>query len=173
MRPNRWIIALGGLLLLSCGYRFVNLERALGPDAERIEIQPLENRSNEPGLERVLVDGLVEEFSRRGQLQPVFGAPTGDSDLSLGGVVEDVHIRPAAFSSAGLAVEHEIRLTVALDLARANGRETLWKEQRIVITERFLASAEPGAQQSYKEQAFERMAMELAGRVHDALLQTF
>ena len=110
---------------------------------------------------------------RRGQLQPVFGSPSGTSDLSLGGVVEDVLIRPAAFSSAGLAVEHEIRMTVTLDLARANAGEILWENQQIVLTERFLASTEPGAQQSYKEQAFERIAMELAGRVHDVLLQTF
>jgi hypothetical protein len=173
MRPNRWLVAMGGLLLVSCGYRFVNPERALGPDVEQIEIRPLENRSNEPGLERVLVDGLVEEFSRRGQLKPVYGPPAGASGLSLGGVIRDVQIRPASFSSAGLATELEIRMVVAFDLAGGSGAKPLWENQEIVLTERYLASSDPGAEQAYKEQAFERIAMELAGRVHDVLLQTF
>ena len=55
---------LGGLWALSCGYHFVGSDPALGPDVDRIELRPLENRSNEPGLERALTEALVEEFDR-------------------------------------------------------------------------------------------------------------
>jgi hypothetical protein len=88
-------------------------------------------------------------------------------------VIEEVQIRPVAFSSAGLAIELELRLTALFDLAELGGGKQLWSNQRMVLTERYLASSEPGAQQGYKEEALERIAAELAGRIHDVLLQTF
>ena len=163
----------GGLWALSCGYQFVAGEPAAGPGPESIEVRPLENRSTEPGLERILGEALVEEFNRRGRLRPIYGAAPGLPHLSLSGVIEEVDVRPSAFSPSGLAVEFEILVDLALDLSRGADGDRLWKGQRMQLTERFLGSAEPGVHLSNKEQAFQRIGAELAGRVHDVLLQSF
>ena len=173
MRRRRWIAVLGGLWALSCGYHFVGSDPALGPDVDRIELRPLENRSNEPGLERALTEALVEEFDRRGQLRPVYGLGPDGSGLVLSGVIREVDVRPTAFSSTGLALEHAIDVELALDLSRGPDGTPLWKGQRMRLTERFLASAEPGVYESNKEEAVQRIAAELAGRVHDVLVQAF
>lgn len=188
-------LALVGLLLISCGYRVVGSGSPFGPEVDRIQIRPLVNRSKEPALTRILSEALIEEFDRRGILRPDPSDTIEGSALRLGGTVRDFTDRPVAFSSVGIAVEHEMRLVVDLDLvreptavhevARRAGRAALppdtpqetaapiWREHRIVLTERFLTSADPGVHESNKERALLRMAAELAGRVHDALLQTF
>ena len=56
------VVALLAFGALGCGYRVLGAPDALGPD---IEIGMLENRSNSPGVERMLSDALHEEFVRR------------------------------------------------------------------------------------------------------------
>ena len=51
---------------LACGYRLSDPKQVFGPDVQRIRIELLENKSAEPGFERLLGDALVEEFTRRG-----------------------------------------------------------------------------------------------------------
>jgi hypothetical protein len=169
MQRRRWFTVAAGLWALSCGYHFVVPEPSLGPGVEWIEVRPLENRSNEPGLEGLLGEALVEEFNRRGELRPVYGGAPDGPGLVLSGVIEDIDVRPTAFSSAGLALEFEILVELDLDLLRGADGSPLWERQRMSLTERFLASAEPGVHESNKEEAFQRIATELAGRVHDVL----
>ncbi|MEE8557974.1 MAG: LPS assembly lipoprotein LptE [Myxococcota bacterium] len=158
--------------LLGCGYRFPDAVGSLGPGLDRIQIQPFENRSKEPGIERVFADALVEEFTRRGQLAPVYSS-TLDGGLRLGGVIQEADVLPTAFSSVALALEYEFRIEVDLDLTRGDEEAPLWEAYRVALRERFLESPEPGVHLSNKEEALQRMAVELAGRVHDVLFQTF
>jgi hypothetical protein len=170
----RFRIALAaGLLLLACGYHRMDRQRGLPSDIDRIQISPLENRSNVPGLEEMISDALVEEFSRRGQIEPVYSATAGDEALRLGGVIEQAQIRPSALSPVGLALELEIKITVDLDLVRTADGTPIWEDYEILLTERFLGSADPGVHDSNRIEALRRMSAELAGRVADALVQTF
>jgi hypothetical protein len=166
-----WITLL--LPLVGCGYHLVDQRAAFGPEVGQIRIRPLENHSDQPGLERMISDALVEEFDRRGALRPVYGHTPGQPDLLLGGGVRDFEQQPAAFSSASLVLEFEVRFVVGLDVVRGDTDAPVWQDNRFTVIERFLASADPGVQESNKEDALRRMASELAGRVHDALLQTF
>jgi hypothetical protein len=173
MQRNRWSSAVLGLIALGCGYHFVDHRHPLGAEVDRIEILALENRSAESGLERLLGDALVEEFARRGQFQPVYAGLRDETGVVLSGLISDVSIQPVAFSSVSLALEYEIRLVVNFGLVRGNGGAPLWEAYRIELRERFLESADPGVHATNKEEALQSMAAELAGRVHDVLVQTF
>ncbi len=171
MRPR--LAPAAALLLLACGYRFVERGGDVDPGADRIQIVPLENRSAVPTLEQMLSDALVEEFARRGHPRPVYADATEGGGLRLGGVIREATIRPSALSPVGLALEFEITLVVELDLVRGAEAKTVWKDYRISLTERFLASADPGVHDSNRTEALRRMSAELAGRAADALVQTF
>ncbi len=160
-------------MILACGYRPLEPTAGLPSNVERIQLEPLENRSNVPGLEQMISDALAEEFSRRGQIQPVYSDEPGGDALRLGGVIRDAEIRPSALSPVGLALELEISLTVELDLVRAGDGSLVWDDYAVVLTERFLGSQDPGVHDSNRIEALRRMSVELAGRVADALIQTF
>jgi len=158
---------------LACGYRLSDPKQVFGPDVRRIRIELLENKSAEPGFERMLGDALVEEFTRRGVLVPVYGRGPGLADLILSGVVREVEVIPSAFSSASLALEDTLNVTVELTVANAATREDVWRRNTLHVSERFVSSADPNTAQSNKELALLRVSASLAGRIHDELFQKF
>ena len=64
----------------SCGYRRVDLTQTFPPEVRRIEIHVFENTTLEPGFGTLLSDALVEEFARRGALDPVYAGQGGSAD---------------------------------------------------------------------------------------------
>jgi hypothetical protein len=149
------------LCLLGCGYRAL-----VGPPQGRIEIRTFENESAQPGFEQLLVDAFTEEFARRGRLEPVFVAGSTPAEFRIDGVVRDITVEPTSFSSVGLELEG--RVTVYLEIRMRRASELLWTE-RLVVYEQFLSSADAQIRESNKEQALQRLATGVAGRIHDEL----
>ena len=158
--------------LSACGYRVVGSLHPLPSGLERIEVALFENRSREPGLEKMLADALLEEFARRGVIEPV-SQGIGRGDLALRGVVRDVRLTTSAVSSVGLNLEIELMLTVDVELLRGAPRERVWQHEGLRIREKFLASADAQVHVTNKEQALRSVAARLAGQLHDEIVQTF
>jgi len=168
-------LALAGQLLsalslaasLGCaGYHVVGARTGLG-DVQRVAVEPLLNRSYEPGVERMVTDALVREFQRRGGASVVRN-PAG-ADLVLSGVVQPLITRSRSFSSVELALEFEVELRVELVARRPDG--TLVDIDRSVLRdwELYLASADVEVERKNREEALRRLSALLATRVHDAL----
>ncbi len=160
------------LLGLGCGYRYVDPRGVFGPDVTRIEIAPLQNQSSEPAFGRMLGDALVEEFARRGVLTPVYRGG-GVADLVLSGVVQEVEVIPAAFSSVSLTVEDRLLVTVDVSVQNVSTGQEVWRHPKLQVRERFQSSPDAQVYESNKEQALRRLTSEIAGRIHDELFQTF
>lgn len=174
MTRNTLITGLALLLLGSsgCGYRPVGASRLGAEGYERIEIQFFENESAQPGFELMLAEAFAEEFARRGQLAPVYGPRARPVDLVLGGAIRSVDVRPAAFSSVGLALENQIEVRLRVRLSRPGG-ELIWEYERFELEERFRSSADASVRDSNREQALRKLASDAAGRIHDAITQSF
>jgi hypothetical protein len=175
-RAVRWIglAALASCVLggTGCGYRFVDAAPAAAPGnpaAGRIEIGVFENRSVEAGLERMLTDALLEEFTRRGQLRPV---RSGAAGYALSGEVREVRVYPSSVSSISLELENTLEMVLWVELRRGNGRELVWRHEALVLREVYTTSADAQVRDTNKEQAMRRLASELARRIHDELTQT-
>jgi hypothetical protein len=156
------------LMGLACGYRQLAVPDDLGGD---IEIRMLENRSNEPGLEKMLQDAVAEEFRRRGELEPRFG--TTSSGLVFDGVVREVLVHTTAFSSVALALEDEVEVVLDVSIERSPSGAVVWQRNGWTESERFTASADAQTYDSNRSQALRRLASLFAGRIHDELLQSF
>jgi hypothetical protein len=161
-------VALLGLAALGCGYRVLGAPEGLGPD---IEIGMLENRSNSPGVERMLSDALHEEFVRRGQLEPRYA--DGSASLVLNGVVREVSVRHSAVSTVGLALEDQLELVVDVSIRRRADGSVVWRRDGWTQQERYTSSADVQVQRTNREQALRRLSAELASRLHDELVTSF
>ena len=158
------------LLGVACGYRPMAVPEDAGSE---IELRMLENRSAEPGVERLLADALHEEFQRRGALEPRTGARGRTERLVLQGVVREVNLQHSGFSSVALALEDQLEVILDVAVTRGSGGELVWARDAWAQRERFTASADPQVYQSNKTQALRRMAAYVASRIHDELLQSF
>jgi hypothetical protein len=157
---------LAALAVACSGYRMVGARSGLG-DVRRVAVEPLANRSYEPGIERMVTDALVREFQTRGGASVVRNA--AGADLVLSGAVQPLVIRSRSFSSVELALEFEVELAVDLVARRPDG--TVVEIDRSVLREweLYLASADVEVERKNREEALRRLSALIATRVHDAL----
>ena len=160
-------------LALGCGYRLAVGGGPAAGEPRSIAVPLFENRSAEPGFERMLADALSEEFARRGELRPVWDERSAPDGWALRGVVRAVRVVPTAFSSVGLALESRVEVELEVSLVRGPDRELVWQHNPLVLEEVFLSSADAQVGHTNREQALRRLASETAGRIHDELSQTF
>jgi len=171
MRGIAAIPLLLSLACAGCGYHLWDESQVFGSEVRRIEIRMFENRSDEPGLERVLADSLQEEFARRGVLAPTW--TPGSGDLLLQGMIREVQLQPVAFSSVGMTLEEQISVRLDVSVARASDAESVYERSDLQVSERFTPSSDPQVYQTNKEEALRRITAEVAARIHDELFQTF
>jgi hypothetical protein len=174
-RSAAWGVALLVAPLVAasgCGYRVPEPVQGAGGAPLAIEVRMFENRSAEPGLEALLAAALAEEMLRRGQVRPLYGGPSGAADLVLDGEIRSATVRPASFSSVGLALEYEMQVGLVVEVRRSGGGELVWRQPALRERERYLASSNAGVERSNREQAMRRIAAAVAGRIHDELAQS-
>jgi hypothetical protein len=153
---------------LGCGYTPVRYADALG-DAKTVAIVGLRNDTFEPGLEALVSDALAREFLRRGALRLV--EEPGRADVVISGAVATLGVSRKSFSSIALAIEYELRLGLAIRVARRDGTVVPLDGAAQTETERYVASADLEVERTHREEALRRLATLLAGRVHDALFE--
>ena len=153
---------------LGCGYQPVRYADALG-DAKTVAIAGLRNETFEPGLEMLVSDALAREFLRRGALRMV--EDSARADLVISGAVAKLGVARKSFSSVSLALEYELELALALNVARRDGTLVPLDVTSQRETERYVASADVEVERTHREEARRRLAGLLAGRVHDALFE--
>ena len=162
------ILALLALSLPSCfaGYQWVRYEGALG-DVQTVAIVGLRNESLEPGVDSIVSDAIVTEFRRRGALRVVEDRSL--ADLVIDGAVESVRVNARSFSSIQFSLEYAVTVQIEVDIRRRDGTEVELGERAHSETELFFASADVEVVRKNREEAIRRVAVVLAGRIHDAL----
>ncbi len=158
------------MVLTSCGYRPVGGTPVFGADVQQLEIRMFENPTNEPGLEQVLGEALMEEFMRGGRLRAVPAGESGRSQVVLSGVIQRVYVRPSSFSSVAISVEDSLEVTVNASVLRIDTGEILWEGFGLSARQNFLSSADPLVYKSNKQMAMLRVATLIAENIHDGLL---
>lgn len=162
------VVVVVALALSGCGYSFVRYGSGLG-DVRRVAIRGLTNDSFEPGVETLVSEALAREFLRRGALRLVDTPET--ADLVIGGAVKSIEVRRRSFSSILFALEYEVRMELALTLARRDGTPVAIDANALAESERYLASSDLEVTRTNRQEALRRLAGVLAGRVHDALYE--
>lgn len=169
----RGLLVCSLLALAGCGYTPVGGRDAFGPDVHSIELVAFDNQTREPGLEQMVADAMLEEFERRGWLEPELQGQVANPDLVMRGTLETALVRSSSYSAGGFALEESIDVTFDVIVKRTTSDEVLYQHPGFRIHEVFLSSADPQVYASNKEQALRRVSSEIAERVHDELFQRF
>jgi hypothetical protein len=161
---------LWGALLVGCfaGYDFVSYENALG-DVRTVAIEALRNGSLHEGVDSIVSDAITTEFRRRRALRVVEDPEI--ADLIIGGQVAEVRVAARTFSSIQFALEYSITLQLDVMVRRPDGTEVPIGDRALSGTDLYFASADIEATRKNQSEAVRRVAVVLAGRLHDALFQ--
>jgi len=169
-RAFAWLFLAAQLAATGCfaGYELVRYQNALG-DVKTVAIEALANRSYEPGADAILSDAITSEFLRRGALRLVDDKAA--ADLVIGGIVEEVTVQSRPFSSIQFALEYAVTVRLSLDVRRRDGTEVKPDERSLQESDLYFASADVEAMRKNREEAVRRVAVILAGRLHDGLFE--
>ena len=173
MPNNRLVIGLiicCVLLAGGCGYRFSG--QGVFPDGvERIFIGVFENRTTKTGIERVVTNQIVFEFTR--QRERSLASSEEEADAVLKGVIKRIRTDTLSRVGTEVASEREVIMTIDVRLVKQGGKEVLWAAKGITDRQAFDV-AETKLQTDQNESlALARLSERMSERIFSRLTNDF
>ena len=112
----------------ACSYQFAG-QGEFPAGVKHIFIEVFENKSSKTGIERIVTNQVIFEFTRQRD-NSLAGSAT-EADATLKGVVRNVRTRTIARIGTELASQREVIMTLDLTLVRQNGGQILWAAKGI------------------------------------------
>lgn len=162
-----WIGWLAVTLISGCGYRFSG-GGTLPGDVKQVFVSMLENRTEETGIESVLTNDLIYEFSRSG----TFAKGKNQADAQLTGVIDAVTKGTISRISVSTAQERRVSLVISFRLTGKEGK-VIWSAKRMSENEAYLVEKDKETTERNRRLAIERLSKRLAEKVYHRLTDNF
>jgi outer membrane lipopolysaccharide assembly protein LptE/RlpB len=168
IKKYSWALILLGSFFSACGYRFAG-GGSLPSGITSISVKMFENRTAETGVESIITNDLIYEFSRHEQVV-VTGSDKADAILT--GVVQSISER--AISHRGEYTSDERRVVLKLDLQltdRTGG--VIWSGKGVSDNEAYQVMSGKQATELSKRIAIQRLSKRLAENIFNRLTVDF
>jgi outer membrane lipopolysaccharide assembly protein LptE/RlpB len=125
---NIGLMILCTVLAGACGYQFAG-QGEFPAGVKHIFIEVFENKSSKTGIERIVTNQVIFEFTR--QRDKSLAGSASEADATLKGVVRNVRTRTIARIGTELASQREVIMTVDLMLVQQARGQVLWTAKGI------------------------------------------
>ncbi|MBW2428570.1 MAG: hypothetical protein JRF56_06390 [Deltaproteobacteria bacterium] len=125
---NIAFVLLCTVVLNACGYRFAG-QGQYPRGVQKILIEVFENRTSNVGVERVVTNQVIFEFTR--QREKSLTNRAEDADAILKGVIRTISTQTIARVGTEVASQREVVMTVDLQLVQQDGGQVLWAAKGI------------------------------------------
>jgi outer membrane lipopolysaccharide assembly protein LptE/RlpB len=162
-------IALSLLLLLTaCGYRFSGGGSLPGGVSE-VALGVFDNRSGETGVEGIISNDLIYEFTRNGK-RLSHGGETADAILS--GTVLSVTTASVSRKDANSVLERRVTMSMSLKLVDMKGA-VVWEASGLSESEEYEVASDRGTTERNKRQAITELSVRLAEKAYSRMTEDF
>jgi outer membrane lipopolysaccharide assembly protein LptE/RlpB len=120
---NIGLIIICTVLAAACGYRFSG-QGGFPRGVQHIFIEVFENRTSKTGIERIVTNQVIFEFTR--QREASLASNVGKADAVLKGVVSRIRTKTVARVGTELASQREVFMSVDLKLVKPDSGQVLW-----------------------------------------------
>jgi outer membrane lipopolysaccharide assembly protein LptE/RlpB len=164
------IVTLGIVVVSACGYRFAG-QGQFPKGVERIFIEVFENRTSKTGIERVVTNQIVFEFTR--QREQSLAADTENADAILKGVIRRIRTQTISRVGTEVASEREVIMTVDLRLVKQDRGEIIWAAKG--ITDRQVYDVSDSKLETDRNESFalSRLSERMSERIFSRLTNDF
>lgn len=138
-------------------------------DIRRIAIEMFDNRSGETGIESIITNDVINEFTRS-PIVEVTGKEVAEAVLT--GVIRAARTRSISHRSAYTTTEREITIVVDVALTTPGG-EVLWSVRGIDASGDYGVSDEKIRTEQNKKSALADLSARLAQRIFYRMADTF
>ena len=165
-----FFIGILSLACACCGYHRAKLDNPLLANVKTIAIPYFKNKTFEPEAEKIFTNAFMNEFIESRKLQIV--GPT-EADVILYGTVRNLKEDALAHNSDDKALEYIVQMVVDLQLEERTTGKVLWKRKGMRQGEDFPVFTDIQASEASKRMALQKIAADLAERVHDSIMMGF
>ncbi len=168
--------AIVGLLVLvfgmaiACGYRFAG-SGAFPEGVETIFIEVIENRTSQIGVEQIVTNQLIFEFSRQRESSLV--SKPDQADAVIKGAINSIRTRTISRLDSEVANEREVVMTVDLRLIKKDGGAVIWAANGLSDREAFDVASDKIQTDRNEEAAIRRLSERLSERIFNRLTDDF
>ncbi len=160
-----WICGLLGLLAPACGYRFVQGGKLPGA-VKRVSVHMFSNRTAESGLEHLLTNALIYEFTRSNMAELV---EDGQAEAIISGGIQSLRVDSAARTTLQTTTEMRVTVTGYVKLTGRDGK-TLWESQGITVMGTYLITGDP---ENNKKEKMREVAKRFAEKIFQQMTADF
>jgi outer membrane lipopolysaccharide assembly protein LptE/RlpB len=121
------IVAAAVATLMACGYRFQGPVQLPG-HAQTIFVETFQNRTNQDGLEVLVTNAFVFEFTKRSET--ILAASASTADLAMRGVIRSLETQTISSRRRDAAGERRVTLRLDVQLVQADGR-VVWEAKEL------------------------------------------
>ncbi len=166
---NAVLFFLVAFLLVACGYRFAGTGE-LPEGVEKIYIEVLKNPTSQTGIERIVTNQLIVEFTRQGERRIVSSPEQADAILK--GIIANVQSKTISRVKTEMARQREVVLTIDLKLV-APGGQVIWAAKGLSDRQAYDVSDANLENNRNKNIAIALIARRLAERAYSRLTDDF
>jgi outer membrane lipopolysaccharide assembly protein LptE/RlpB len=153
-----------------CGYHFIGQQSEILSGIHSIAIPYFDNESYEAGLERYLTESLVDEFVKSKIISIV---DEGEADAVIRGKIENFRENVISYDKDDRALEYRALVTLDVTLERKDTGKILWRNKGLFHFEDYRVSPEIAITEANKGQTIKKIAVEMAERIHDSIIEGF
>jgi len=156
--------------LSACGYRFAG-SGAFPEDVNYIFIEVIENRTSKIGVERIVTNQLIFEFSRQRESSLV--SDVDKADAILKGSINSIRTQTISRVGTEVANEREVVMRVDLRLIKKNGGAVIWAAKGLSDREAYDVDSVKIQTDRNEELALGRLSERLSERIFNRLTDDF
>ena len=164
------LLLLSPLILHACGYRFAG-SGAFPEGVEYIFIEVLENRTSKIGVERIVTNRLVFEFSKQRESSLV--SSLDEADAVLKGSINSIRTQTISRVDTGVANERQVVMKVDLRLIKKDGGAVIWTAKGLSDREAYDVDSVKIETNRNEELAIGRLSARISERIFNRLTDNF
>ena len=162
-------LLLCALFASTCGYRFAG-SGGFPDNVEKIFIEIFENHTSKAGIERVVTNQLVFEFTR--QREKSLASDPNEADATLKGIIQSIRTRTISRIGTEVANEREVVMILDLRLIKQNG-EVIWAAKGLSGRQAYDVSGLKLENDRNEDLAIARLSERISERIYSRLTDDF
>lgn len=153
-----------------CGYHPVarDVQSRFG-EGETVSIPIFANKTYKPNLENILLNDLIDEFSRRRGLRV---KEMESSDYTLSGEVLTYGKVVVSYTGYDIAKEYRATMTVTATLRKNSTQRIMWRGN-LTWSQDYPANSDIAIQQNSEDAAIQEISRRLAQQIYLKLVEDF
>ena len=167
-----WIIPVVMILACAgCGYHFAPGGEHIDATLQKVFIGAISNSTSEANVENYVRNAFFSRFRRGSRFTPV--ASVGEADVSLTGRIASITTGHLAYSSADVAKEDRVYMTLELLFKRTDNGEIIWMDSGLTGSQAYTVAASTTTTATNKEDALKKLSIDMADKAYRNMMSGF